>query len=217
MRSRATRSPLSLVRRHIPIQQYSAESVPPGSKGIRLCRLRAGCFHSQRHTNAVQGNIGPDWSQDWRYGGRRGSGHGRSRSLGARDADRTLIMKIPAVDPPAAGQALRIAQVALRPMAMVSSTRLASRAEQLSSMDSPSVTSRAGVLDTTPTSAIRAWRSSPAPDAEFGDKNQPVANITHDRAWVRRVRSSLDATYGSFGSPGGSAGLGFGSAKAGNF
>jgi hypothetical protein len=56
------------------------------------------------------------------------------------------------------------------------------------------------------------------PDAEFGDKSSLVANITtRSGLGSGRVFGNVDATYGSFGSPGGSAGLGFGNAKAGNF
>jgi hypothetical protein len=56
------------------------------------------------------------------------------------------------------------------------------------------------------------------PDAEFGDKSSLVANITtRSGLGSGRVFGNVDATYGSFGSPGGSAGLGFGNAKVGNF
>jgi hypothetical protein len=56
------------------------------------------------------------------------------------------------------------------------------------------------------------------PGAEFGDKSSLIANITA-RSGLRAGRAfgNLEGTYGSFGSPGGSAGLGFGNAKAGNF
>ena len=56
------------------------------------------------------------------------------------------------------------------------------------------------------------------PDAEFGDKSSLVANITtRSGLGAPRLFGNVDATYGSFGSPGGSAGLGFGNAKIGNF
>jgi hypothetical protein len=56
------------------------------------------------------------------------------------------------------------------------------------------------------------------PDAEFGDKSSLVANITtRSGLGTPRLFGNVDATYGSFGSPGGSAGLGFGNSKVGNF
>ena len=45
-----------------------------------------------------------------------------------------------------------------------------------------------------------------------------MANITtRSGLGTPRLFGNVDATYGSFGSPGGSAGLGFGNAKVGNF
>jgi hypothetical protein len=56
------------------------------------------------------------------------------------------------------------------------------------------------------------------PDAEFGDKSSLVANITtRSGLGAPRVFGNVDGTYGSFGTPGGSVGLGIGNAKIGNF
>ena len=70
-----------------------------------------------------------------------------------------------------------------------------------------------------PTSAIQSMEVvTGTPDAEFGDKSSLVANITtRSGLGSPRMFGNVDATYGSFGSPGGSAGLGFGNAKVGNF
>jgi hypothetical protein len=55
-------------------------------------------------------------------------------------------------------------------------------------------------------------------DAEFGDKTSLVAEVTtRSGLGAGRVFGNLDASYGSFGTTGGSLGIGFGSAKAGNF
>ena len=70
-----------------------------------------------------------------------------------------------------------------------------------------------------PASAVQSMEIvTGTPDAEFGDKTSLTANITtRSGLQAGRVFGNLDASYGSFGSPAGSAGLGFGNAKAGNF
>jgi Carboxypeptidase regulatory-like domain len=57
-----------------------------------------------------------------------------------------------------------------------------------------------------------------APSAEFGDKSSLVVNtVTRSGLGAPRTFGSLDANYGSFGTAGGSATLGFGNTKYGNF
>src|SRR5262249_22997951 len=70
-----------------------------------------------------------------------------------------------------------------------------------------------------PTSAIQSMEIvTGTPDAEFGDKSSLIANITtRSGLGAGRMFGNLEATYGSFGSGGGSAGLGFGNARVGNF
>ncbi len=70
-----------------------------------------------------------------------------------------------------------------------------------------------------PTSAIQSMEvTTGTPDAEFGDKSSLVAQITtRSGLGAGRVFGNVDASYGSFGTAGGSVGLGFGSAKFGNF
>lgn len=56
------------------------------------------------------------------------------------------------------------------------------------------------------------------PSAEFGDKTSLVAQVTtRSGLGAGRVFGNIDATYGTFGNVGGSFGLGFGTAKFGNF
>ena len=70
-----------------------------------------------------------------------------------------------------------------------------------------------------PTSAIQSMElTTGSPDAEFGDKTSLVAQVTtRSGLGAGKVFGNFDASYGSFGTPGGSLGLGFGSAKFGNF
>jgi len=70
-----------------------------------------------------------------------------------------------------------------------------------------------------PTSAIQSMEvTTGTPDAEFGDKTSLVAQITtRSGLGAPKAFGSIEASYGTFGTAGGSAGLGFGSAKFGNF
>ena len=70
-----------------------------------------------------------------------------------------------------------------------------------------------------PASAIQSMEIvTGSPQAEFGDKTSLVANITtRSGLGAGRVFGNVDANYGSFGTAGGSLGLGYGTAKFGNF
>jgi Carboxypeptidase regulatory-like domain len=70
-----------------------------------------------------------------------------------------------------------------------------------------------------PTSAIQSMEvTTGTPTAEFGDKSSLIAVITtRSGLGAGRFFGNVDATYGSFGSIGGSVGLGFGNTKFGNF
>src|ERR1700680_2556943 len=71
-------------------------------------------------------------------------------------------------------------------------------------------------LPVTAIQSIEATTGTPA--AEFGDKSSLVAQITTRSGLASgRVFGNIDAQYGSFGTTGGSIGLGFGNAKFGNF
>src|ERR1700674_1111239 len=70
-----------------------------------------------------------------------------------------------------------------------------------------------------PTSAIQSMEVvTGTPSAEFGDKTSLIAQITtRSGLGTGRTFGRIDANYGSFGTTGGSVGLGFGNAKFGNF
>ena len=70
-----------------------------------------------------------------------------------------------------------------------------------------------------PTSAIQSMEVvTGSPSAEFGDKTSLVAQITtRSGLGAGRAFGSVEANYGTFGTTGGSVGLGYGNAKFGNF
>lgn len=70
-----------------------------------------------------------------------------------------------------------------------------------------------------PTSAIQSMElTTGTPNAEFGDKSSLVAQITtRSGLGMRRVFGNVGANYGTFGTSGGTAGLGMGNEKIGNF
>jgi hypothetical protein len=70
-----------------------------------------------------------------------------------------------------------------------------------------------------PVSAIQSMEVvTGSVDAEFGDKTSLVANVTtRTGLGAGRPFGNIDLTDGAFGTVGGSVGIGFGSAKAGNF
>jgi len=70
-----------------------------------------------------------------------------------------------------------------------------------------------------PTSAIQSMELiTGSPGAEFGDKTSLVAQVTtRSGLGAGKVFGSFDSSYGSFGTATESFGLGFGSAKMGNF
>jgi len=70
-----------------------------------------------------------------------------------------------------------------------------------------------------PVGAIQSMSlTTGSPDAEFGDKTSLVTQVT-TRSGLAAAKAfgNLDASYGSFGQAGGSIGLGWGTAKFGNF
>ena len=70
-----------------------------------------------------------------------------------------------------------------------------------------------------PTSAIQSMELiTGSPGAEFGDKTSLVAQVTtRSGLGSGKVFGDISSSYGSFGTVGGGFGLGFGSAKIGNF
>ena len=138
------------------------------------------------------------------------------------DADRTLIMKLPAVD--AGGglsQAIVYSTGGVAADANGFFHPLGDHAQVSFVIDGQPISDQQSKLFSTqlPTSAIQNMEAvTGTPAAEFGDKTSLVANITtRSGLGAGRIFGNVDTSYGSFGTTGGSAGLGFGSAKLGNF
>ena len=138
------------------------------------------------------------------------------------DADRTLIMKLPAVD--AGGglsQAIVYSTGGVAADANGFFHPLGDHGQVSFVIDGQPISDQQSKLFSTqlPTSAIQSMEAvTGTPAAEFGDKTSLVANITtRSGLGAGRVFGNLDANYGTFGTAGGSAGLGFGGAKLGNF
>ena len=138
------------------------------------------------------------------------------------DADRTLLQKLPTADPGAGlAQAIVYSTGGVAADANGFFHPLGDHAQVSFVIDGQPISDQQSKLFSTqlPTSAIQSMEAvTGTPTAEFGDKTSLVANITtRSGLGAGRVFGNLDASYGSFGTTGGSAGLGFGSAKIGNF
>jgi hypothetical protein len=138
------------------------------------------------------------------------------------DTDRSLIMKIPAIDPAggltqaityATGGVAADANGLFHPVGDHSQTSFMIDGQPISDQQSKVFSTQL------PASAIQSMEIiTGSPDAEFGDKSSLIANITtRSGLGAPHVFGNVDANYGSFGTAGGSAGLGFGNAKVGNF
>jgi hypothetical protein len=138
------------------------------------------------------------------------------------DADRSLIMKLPSVDPGGGlSQAITYSTGGVVADGNGLFHPLGDHAQSTFVIDGQPISDQQSKVFSTqlPTSAIQSMEVvTGTPDAEFGDKSSLVANITtRSGLGTPRLFGNVDATYGSFGSPGGSAGLGFGNSKVGNF
>jgi Carboxypeptidase regulatory-like domain len=138
------------------------------------------------------------------------------------DADRKLIMKLPTVDPGAGlSEAITYSTGGVAADANGFFHPLGDHAQVSFVIDGQPISDQQSKLFSTqlPTSAIQSMEAvTGTPAAEFGDKTSLVASITtRSGLAASQPFGNLDATYGSFGTTGGSAGIGFGSAKAGNF
>ncbi len=138
------------------------------------------------------------------------------------DSDRTLIMKIPAIDTGGGlSQAIVYSTGGVAADANGFFHPLGDHAQVSFVIDGQPISDQQSKLFSTqlPISAIQSMEAvTGTPSAEFGDKTSLVANITtRSGLGAGRVFGNLDATYGSFGTVGGSAGLGLGTAKVGNF
>ena len=138
------------------------------------------------------------------------------------DADRSLITKLPAADPGAGlSQAITYSTGGVAADGNGFFHPLGDHAQTSFVIDGQPISDQQSKVFSTqlPTSAIQSMELvTGTPDAEYGDKTSLVATITtRSGLGAGRVFGNVDATYGSFGTAGGSIGIGFGNAKVGNF
>jgi hypothetical protein len=138
------------------------------------------------------------------------------------DADRSLISKLPQSDPGAGlSQAIEYSTGGVAADGNGLFHPLGDHAQVSFVIDGQPISDQQSKVFSTqlPTSAIQSMElTTGSPDAEFGDKTSLVANITtRSGLGVPHAFGNVDETYGSFGTVGTSIGLGFGSAKMGNF
>jgi hypothetical protein len=138
------------------------------------------------------------------------------------DVDRSQLLKIPAFDPGGSlSQAIVYSTGGVAADGNGFFHPLGDHAQVSFVIDGQPISDQQSKVFSTqlPTSAIQSMEATTGtPSAEFGDKSSLIAAITtRSGLGAGRTFGSLDATYGSFGSTGGGASLGFGSAKLGNF
>jgi hypothetical protein len=138
------------------------------------------------------------------------------------DTDRNLITKLPTIDPGAGlSQAIVYSTGGVAADGNGFFHPLGDHAQVSFMIDGQPISDQQSKVFSTqlPASAIQSMELvTGTPQAEFGDKTSLVANITtRSGLGAPHIFGNIDATYGSFGTTGGSVGLGFGSARAGNF
>jgi len=138
------------------------------------------------------------------------------------DVDRSLILKMPAFDPSgglsqaitfSTGGVAADANGLFHPVGDHSQTSFVIDGQPISDQQSKIFSTQL------PTSAIQSMEVvTGTPAAEFGDKSSLIAQITtRSGLGAARTFGNIEANYGTFGTTGGSVGLGFGTAKFGNF
>ena len=138
------------------------------------------------------------------------------------DADRSLLSKLPVTDPGGGlSQAIEYSTGGVAADGNGLFHPLGDHAQVSFVIDGQPISDQQSKVFSTqlPTSAIQSMElTTGSPDAEFGDKTSLVANITtRSGLGVPHAFGNVDETYGSFGTVGTSIGLGFGSARLGNF
>lgn len=138
------------------------------------------------------------------------------------DVDRSLFSKLPSPDP-AGG----LSQVIVNSSGGVAADAngffhpLGDHAQVTFVVDGQPISDQQSKVFSTqlPTSAIQSMELITGnPSAEFGDKTSLVVEVTtRSGLGSGRVFGNVDASYGSFGTGGGSVALGYGTAKFGNF
>lgn len=138
------------------------------------------------------------------------------------DVDRSQLLRLPAFDPAGGlSQAIVYSTGGVAADGNGFFHPLGDHAQASFLIDGQPISDQQNKLMSTqlPASAIQSMEvTTGTPSAEFGDKSSLIAQITtRSGLGAGRVFGNVDASYGSFGSPGGSIGLGFGGAKFGNF
>jgi hypothetical protein len=138
------------------------------------------------------------------------------------DADRAQLSKLPAFDPGGGlSQAITYSTGGVAADGNGLFHPLGDHAQTSFVIDGQPISDQQSKVFSTqlPVSAIQSMEVvTGSVDAEFGDKTSLVANVTtRTGLGTGRPFGNLDATYGAFGTVGGSLGIGFGSAKVGNF
>src|SRR5258706_2989621 len=138
------------------------------------------------------------------------------------DVDRSQILKIPAFDPAGSlSQAIVYSTGGVAADGNGFFHPLGDHAQASLLIDGQPVSDQQSKVYSTqlPTSAIQSMEvTTGTPDVEFGDKTSLVAQITtHSGLGSGRTFGKIRSNFGSFGTAGGSLGLGFGNAKVGNF
>jgi len=138
------------------------------------------------------------------------------------DVDRSLLQKLPSGDPGGGlSQAITYSTGGVAQDGNGLFHPLGDHAQASFVVDGQPISDQQSKVFSTqlPTSAIQSMEvTTGTPDAEFGDKSSLVAQITtRSGLGAPKMFGNVEANYGSFGTTGGSVGLGFGSAKYGNF
>ena len=138
------------------------------------------------------------------------------------DADRSQLSKLPTFDPGGGlSQAITYSTGAVVADSNGLFHPLGDHAEVSFVIDGQPISDQQSKVFSTqlPVSAIDSMTLTTGnPGAEFGDKTSLVAQVTtRTGLGAGRFFGNVDANYGSFGTAGGSIGLGWGTAKFGNF
>jgi len=137
-------------------------------------------------------------------------------------ADRNALMKLPAMDPGAGlSQAIVYTTGGVAADGNGFFHPLGDHAQVTFVIDGQPISDQQSKVFSTqlPVSAVQSMQLITGnPGAEFGDKTSLVAQVTtRSGLGSGRVFGNVDTSYGGFGTTGGSLGLGWGSAKFGNF
>jgi Carboxypeptidase regulatory-like domain len=138
------------------------------------------------------------------------------------DVDRTQMLKMTAVDPGGSlSQAIIYSTGGVAADGNGFFHPLGDHAQASFLIDGQPISDQQSKLFSTqlPTNAIQSMEvTTGTPNVEFGDKTSLVAQITtRSGLGAAKAFGNIDANYGSFGSVGGSVGVGFGTPKFGNF